>query len=171
MTEFKSGTVVRRRDGSTFPHDGTIAVVREPDAKATVPWGFRNMITWIEDGQWEMTSQLEIVSMSEVMKMAINWSKIGAASKVNPAETEAALRRDLLAELARRRRAEKRAATANSQIEPMRQELAKFKRETKNAHAMAMARNIWKQTDALHSTKIALIKEIVNNDYFMPPES
>lgn len=154
--KYKPGDLIRRVDGEVFPTGQPYAIVRKPEKPLPGNWP----AVWIEGGQWASEHEVSLVPYETLAKLAMVRNPVPADP---PSEWERRYREELVA----RRRWQKKAAKANDQIDPWKTRALRAEKEIKKAHAAAMLSNIRRQLDNVHSVKIALIKEIIDNDYLV----
>lgn len=157
MKSMDPGVLIKRRDNTPFPDNHFWAIVREPEKKND-PFGR----IWIHGGQWVPKAEVDFVPMKDVIEQA--W---GASEELPPVVASSAvisgLERQYQAELERRRRAEKRAAKANSEIEPMHAAVRKAEKEAANLRTRLGFRQFNEHHDKLNAAKLDLIKQIVED--------
>lgn len=159
-SRFTEGEVIRRKDRTPFPDGRFWAIVRKPE-KLYDPW---NRV-WIIGGQWIGEDEVEYVTRAEVNEQA--W--VGSDSKPIPqANPDGNWEMRYKEELKSRRRHQKRAVKANNTIDPMKQELAKAKKEIAQLQGIRRYQNVRDAENEAAASKLDLIKGIIDGTYHLP---
>jgi hypothetical protein len=153
--------VIERIDGREFSNGMKYAVVREPEKR----FASRNDMVWIEKGQWCWAYDVRLTPLEDLVSKAVIHSVVPSLR-----DNDVDWQKRYKDELARRRKAEHRAAVANAQIEPTRQEIAKLHKEIKTLKGTLLFKDLNRQRDNLHSVKIALIEKVIHDDFLVDSE-
>lgn len=156
----RPGDVIERTDGQVFPDGRLYALVRE--APKTASTLFPRV--WLEGGQWVPEGEVRPVSQRNLVEAALRGSTLPLVKPTEEWETR------YKEEQVHRRRALKKAAKANSLLEPMRQELAKLKKAEARRKTNYMIGHLSAGRDQQNTRKINFIKAIIADDYFAMEE-
>lgn len=168
--KFVPGDVVKQTNGTPFPDGHHFALIRRAGRGEPAE---RVGGVYLKGGQWVYAHSIQHVGASELLEPMLRALEYERKARATVAELQAELekvkdasqlKKALDGEVGRRRRAEKKAAVANNELEPMRAKVRTLEKEIKKFALTEHAYRISSLNNAIAVEKLAQIKLVLAED-------